>query len=252
MKRFSFAFTLAEILITLTILGVIAVISISSIQRFYQKKIVETKFTEFYSIMTAVIDQSVIENGPMDTWENDESTNDASYNIAKKYILPYLSISEISTIDNPIEKLQYPVKKASNDDIVSHSVNNGSTAKYCLKNGICFAFYFDLWLDDNKLVSQTDGPTENRIGQVGFDINGAKAPNRTGKDNFLFDIFKDTNSASFYLDGNEYSKLHLDDENYGNSLYDECKNDSSEWGGYLCTFKIIHNHFKIPKDYPWL
>ena len=73
------AFTLAEVLITLGIIGVVAALTIPSIVSHFRKKEVETKVAHFYSVMNQAITQSEVENGPKDTWWQNFSCSGGAY-----------------------------------------------------------------------------------------------------------------------------------------------------------------------------
>ena len=67
MKKNNKAFSLAEILITVVILGILAAITVTSLIKNYQKTQTLTKLKKTYSAINQAIDISVIENGPVDT-----------------------------------------------------------------------------------------------------------------------------------------------------------------------------------------
>ena len=62
------AFTLAEVLITLGIIGVVAAITIPSLVTNYQKHVVETKLAKFNSTMNQAMRLSMVDNGDPDGW----------------------------------------------------------------------------------------------------------------------------------------------------------------------------------------
>ncbi len=76
-KSLKFGFTLAEILITLAIIGVVAALTLPTLVQNYKKKEYSTKLKKFYSTMQQAIQLSEIDNGPASEWipvatENDE------------------------------------------------------------------------------------------------------------------------------------------------------------------------------------
>ena len=64
------AFTLAEVLITLAIIGIVAAMTIPTLVQSYKKKVVESRLLKFYSTMQQAIKLSEIENGPLSTWDD--------------------------------------------------------------------------------------------------------------------------------------------------------------------------------------
>jgi len=85
------AFTLAEVLITLAIIGVVAAMTIPTLVQSYKKQVIETKLTRFYTTMNQAIRLSEAHNGSVTTWENEhfkgranigcnkDATNEAAY-----------------------------------------------------------------------------------------------------------------------------------------------------------------------------
>ncbi len=62
-------FTLAEVLITLAIIGIVAVLTIPNLLHQYKKTEIETKLKRFYSMANQAIQLSEIENGPKESWD---------------------------------------------------------------------------------------------------------------------------------------------------------------------------------------
>ncbi len=65
------AFTLAEVLITLAIIGIVAAITIPTLIQNYKKRVVVTKLQRTYSVMNNAISMAVAENGDFSSWAVD-------------------------------------------------------------------------------------------------------------------------------------------------------------------------------------
>jgi type II secretory pathway pseudopilin PulG len=61
-----FAFTLAETLITLGIIGVVAALTMPALVANYQKKVLETRIKKFYSVMQQAVNMKKAEDGALD------------------------------------------------------------------------------------------------------------------------------------------------------------------------------------------
>lgn len=100
-------FTLAEVLITLGIIGVVAALTMPSLIENHRKKEVVTKLKAFNSIMGQAFQMSKEENGDWDTWDSSNDiykwdgtlTGNAQLEWLKKYVLPYIKTTEVSSID---------------------------------------------------------------------------------------------------------------------------------------------------------
>ena len=90
------AFTLAEVLITLAIIGIVAAMTIPTLIADYQKKATATKVKKVYAELTQIIRLSEVDNGAMNIWNfgNPEDGSDlpsaeSSIAAVEKYIVPY-------------------------------------------------------------------------------------------------------------------------------------------------------------------
>lgn len=64
-------FTLAEVLITLGIIGVVAALTLPTVMANYRKKEVETKLAKIYSVMNQAINLNIAEHGDYKNWVKD-------------------------------------------------------------------------------------------------------------------------------------------------------------------------------------
>ncbi len=94
------AFTLAEVLITLAVIGIVAAMTIPTVMNKYNQILAETRLKLFYSTMNNAIALSEIDNGYKTTWDfNNEFCKTDSYSEKcittnfEKFYKPYLKIS---------------------------------------------------------------------------------------------------------------------------------------------------------------
>ena len=73
------AFTLAEVLITLGIIGVVAAITLPVIIQNHQKHVVENRLKSFYSIINQAVRMSEIDNGPAAEWIDESNRKTFTY-----------------------------------------------------------------------------------------------------------------------------------------------------------------------------
>ena len=100
------AFTLAEVLITLGIIGVVAALTIPSLISNYQKNQTVTQLQKFYTNMNQAIKLSEIENGPAAEWEYGQvNSGDDTETWFNTYIAKYLKYNKVEKI--PVEILVY-------------------------------------------------------------------------------------------------------------------------------------------------
>ena len=86
------AFTLAEVLITLGIIGVVAAMTIPSVVGNYQKQKTISYVKKFYSDINNAVRMSVVDNGDVELWMEDYRQDNYSANLKflQEYILPYI------------------------------------------------------------------------------------------------------------------------------------------------------------------
>lgn len=89
------AFTLAEVLITLGIIGVVAALTLPSLISRYKKQVIATRLEQFASIWQQAIRMAEIENGETTTWDSFTPLNaDAMLESYNKYLGKYIKTVE--------------------------------------------------------------------------------------------------------------------------------------------------------------
>lgn len=141
-------FTLAEVLITLGIIGTVAAMTLPALNTKIRQKIYSARLKTFYSTMRQVILLGENDFGSVDTWEKDTSNTE----FIDKYFAPYMKFS----------------KKSKN--------------KYlCYTQGLCITVP-TMELPNGTEISIHRGDCIDII----FDVNGNAPPNMGGKDLFMF------------------------------------------------------------------
>ena len=104
------AFTLAEVLITLGIIGIVAALTIPVLYSKYQQRVPETRFERVYSDLTKAFNAGAIENGEeyfMQSWQM--SYNDYIEYVYQNYLKPHIRMMDVVTFGG-LEK-KYNAKK---------------------------------------------------------------------------------------------------------------------------------------------
>ena len=223
----SAAFTLAEVLITLGIIGVVAALTMPALIQNYRNQVVETRLKKFYSTMNQAIAMSIKDNDDVETWtyfnddqkDEDGNTinrtddNDKSFN---SYLAPYLKIID---------------KK----DVTDFSGQRRML--YFFEDGSAFAFAGHENRDITFFPKNAEKciAKENIVGNCAFGFEFYPIAN-----NWMWKYLygKRMEAVMYKWDGNEASLYN--DSTYG------CKNGS----GAYCTAIIQRNGWKVPKDYP--
>jgi len=236
-RRNSKAFTLAEVLITLAIIGIIAAITIPSIVANHQKRALETQFAKAYRTLSQVVNLAVAEHGGIETWdwhENKTYTKEEMDALVKKYFLPHLNVVRFCPADNSVEGCAINQRY---DSLIGKGTDaNYATVGYprvLLADGsfICFVF-----------------PGSARAHQLAFDVdvNGHKKPNTVGRDTFSFVFFKET--GEFLPNGVIDTSVLFNKETQSYTYYTKEERDAECGGGgsgWHCGAKIILDGFKM-------
>ena len=219
------AFTLAEVLITLGIIGVVAAMTIPTLITNYQKKQTVTKLQKAISIVNQAYRLAYDDVGEL-------SINDAFLISGKdyfdKYWAPYIKV--LTYCDTP-QKCGYK----DNNFYRYPGTISGYNVVTTERNGITF-FTADGFLY-NVRVAEGE---ETKSGKIFVDINGSTKPNVFGIDVFLLN-------------------RKVEDEKGGvvvplcsDKTTEEVKGNCTTTGLRTCCAEMIKRAgWKIEKDYPW-
>ena len=232
-------FTLAEVLITLGIIGVVAAMTMPTLIQNHQKRSLEVATQKFYSMMSQAVKQYMADEGVDDL----RNTPLASDNYVDNLSTP----EAIASIRNFVTKYLKVVKECD------HDANN------------CFAPEYKAWNGDEPEYNFTDDANWGRrrdyvladgsVIRIGFcynrqpislyvDVNGKKGPNRVGYDLWSMSIFYDgvidESGVGPELRRGEWSWTTPQELRQGKFEY-QCKGRA--YGG--CFGHFLENNFKF-------
>ncbi|MBR6163408.1 type II secretion system protein [bacterium] len=174
-----FAFTLAEVLITLVIIGVIAAITVPSLINKTNNQEYVSRLKKAYSVLSQATNSIIREEGPVTSWA---TSLDCIYNLYKKQ-LP--NIKECRTNGGECFK-PGNYKKLTGEVDMGNDWNQNVGRKFILADGTQILF----WNHDPSCTSRW-GDLEiegKKCIIIGVDVNGLKKPNMYGKDMFFFSL----------------------------------------------------------------
>jgi len=228
------AFTLAEVLITLAIIGVVAAITIPSIVANHQKRTLETQFAKVYRNIQHIMQLAQAEYGDFSNWEwKDSYTNEEMDNFVKKYFIPYMNVLKFCPANNSINGCINDEYKFLNGSPVALNYDMEERPSVLLADGTSLSFYFE-----------PDALTNNsRTMGIDFDINGQKKPNQIGYDFHTISLYPKTGEIlpnGLILNYNALSQTYI--KHSAESIAKNCLSGSKSWG---CTAKVVQDGFKI-------
>ena len=203
------AFTLAEVLITLGIIGVVAAMTMPVIIQNARGKVLQTQLKKAYSILSQTTQQFINDEQQIPNPQNCSNPESDFLKPLSKYFNggTYCSKSECSEIFNKIITTYKNYPK-------NNVINGTGSFENCLDDGF-------ITTNDSMLIIFDKGTCVSDRFLFTVDINGInKNPNAFGHDLFVFEIAPETGSVipagginSKYNDDSRCSKLN----SYGSS-----------------------------------
>ena len=230
------AFTLAEVLITLSIIGVVAAMTVPTLMSRVQKNIVETQL----KVTTSLISQALTASDGLGAEDMSVVANSTA-SMKKwfdEYMEPYLrthkkcyqtagcwhKLGEVKTLNRGTPSFETKVG-------ADESTLGWSTMTFVLQNGA----FFNLdgsGVDNTKGLFGIDSTTPSL--QFYFDVNGRAKPNVIGKDIYIM-IY--TPSKGLIPSGQDRGEAKI-------------KENCEKGNGYWCLAYVRKNNWKIP-DSVW-
>ncbi len=167
---------MAEVLITLAIIGIVAALTIPTLVSKNEKKQLHTQFMKSYNTLVNAFNMSVAENGTPNNWSLDSNCKTNT----DKYLAPYLKVTKTCTKENIadcISAAYYSIDKKATIDLAVSLPED--TVAYALVDGSVLVIQY--------LEADANG---NPTSLLSIDANGKKGPNTGGRDVFSFEIDK--------------------------------------------------------------
>lgn len=220
-------FTLAEVLITLTVIGVLTAMTIPTLMNKINDAELRTVFKKMYSTTSQAMLSAASDNGG--SIEGQFNNNDTFKKLFMNYLIPIRDCSygdsSCWTCDG-VRKDDYFLNKKSVKNTVGAWYND--RPGIVLKDGSLMQF---------TLISETCQGTDAGLiapyagtvcGAIYTDVNGCKAPNTWGKDIFII-----------YIQKNRIFPLG---PSYNDNSDFVCTSDPSlSYAGLLCAGEVIDN-----------
>ena len=234
------AFTLAEVIITLAIIGIIAAVTLPSLIQSYKKKVASVRVKKAYSTLTQAIKLSEIENGPVSQW-NIALSSDGTENtglVVEKYIRPY------------INNLQFCDNNSDDDTQKCGAFLSVKGKGYLLPDGTTISFVAG---GDSYSV---DPLGNNFILTVIIDINAGQKPNKLGYDAFYFQLNKDGFGPWGFNQKEHFSRDDiLTGYTNAENLFISCRksgiDENDDFYRHGCTLLLMLDNWEFKEDYPW-
>ena len=228
------AFTLAEVLITLGIIGVVAAMTMPSVVTKYREKETVVKLKRFYSTFSNAVLRAQNDNELFYQWGI--TKDDAGVRLVGEKLKPYNNvIKDCGVAENAecsVGDENGKVQRLNGSDVLADFAT---------------ADYYKFRINDGSAVEIlpiADCITpESRCMEITIDINGYKKPNTLGKDVFYFEVYGNGKTLPYGVgkdptEGNE------------SGGWAACS-----WEGWQCTawvvFKENMDYLRCPEELQW-
>lgn len=213
-KKKQFGFTLAEVLVSLTVIGVVAAMTIPSLMQKTQDEELKAAWKKSYAEIANATNQLAQENGGNIKGLCVDNDN----NCFRDLFITYLKYTKMCNSGQTFGKCWHTAGKFWYLDGTETSDWAGGSG-LILNNGNLVRFWH---------TSQDCNDTQfniPRCGSITYDINGFKAPNRFGKDIFAVNITT-----------NGLKPFGIQEDSY----YDKCENSTGNRSGMGCAAKYLY------------
>ena len=187
------AFTLAELLIAMTIIGIVALLLVPVVQ-YTQEKALAISTKHFHSMMSQAIGHYMVDNDVKSLYDTKMSAKNGDYeeyinaiNGINEFMFKYLNVAKVCSYDNRFDCFSERIQNINEEEGEFFVKHNGETDElkiYVLQNGNVISL----------IPCDIDSPAEIQV-----DINGKRGPNIVGRDIW---------QMSIYADGVISEKLH--------------------------------------------
>ena len=236
------AFTLAEVLITLGIIGIVAAMTMPALITKHQQVVAVNKLKKSYSVLQNAVSAMIAANDTIppakmsfvyQLWDHPTYFNPDMFS---EEFDKYLMHTESVAVD-PLASQTLKMCANGNENHKGYTFINGNNYNWnnirhywVLKDGTCVG----LKTTSNWNWLESDNQNDWVVFYV--DIDGSyRGYNRFGRDTFAFTFNPDGKIVPF--------GINIDSNNYFS-----CRRGAA---GLYCTAKLVKDGWQIKKDYPW-
>jgi prepilin-type N-terminal cleavage/methylation domain-containing protein len=214
-KKYNTAFTLAEVLITLAVIGVIATITIPALTQNIQDQQYKIAWKKAYGNLEQVSRRVLMNNAGSFKGICDDGDDQCLKNLFLPYLNYIKSCNSVTVYGNCWHKSLYDFTYMDGTPATDWNI----TSSIILNNGV-----FIMFSNSSKTCSS---PSWNiyRCGRMTIDINGFKGPNKFGYDIFAINVLEKKLAPYGYQN---------------DAVKNMCKNSTGAHSGLECATKYLY------------
>lgn len=223
-----YGFTLAEVLITLGVIGVVAAMTLPALINNYQKYNTAVQLKKVYATFSQALASSQYDNESSKNWTTTEPGSSYEDNLAyfNKYWKPYLKLIKVCKTFRECGYKTTGYATYLDKNSFYHYGQFNNVPGFILGDGT-YAY-----IRPYNSNSTEDSPQKLQL--LSIDLNGPRKPNQIGRDVFQFEI----NISKGIISG------------FGNPKNCKLPSPSTE-DIRSCGGKVMVDGWEIRDDYPW-
>ncbi len=214
------AFTLAEVLVTLGIIGVVSAMTVPTLMQNHQRKVYVTQMHKFYNELQQAAQQYMTDHNAVNLREAGLTSNEAIADFVNSY---FKVVKDCGNTQDPCMSSNY--KKLTGTELGDAS---GQPLNYTIASGVSFGCG----------PASTGTADNSRVAIFDVDINGQQGPNIAGRDVFIIGLFNNG-----IVDEYDLSTAPGDKDTRENLFNTKCNSDNSNWTG--CFGKLLNDNWEM-------
>lgn len=221
------AFTLAEVLVTLGIIGVVSAMTLPTLVKNHQRTVFVTQLQKVYNELSQAAEKALNDNNAVSLAETRYNDNNA--NAARNFLNTYFKVvQECTTSMTPCFADEYTFMDGSTFDEWGGFSLGESEPCVSLASGASICMAGGIGSDERD-----DGRLDwHGWAQLYVDVNGSQGPNIVGRDLFYMELYSDGKiTESYNIDRSDFCN---NVEDYDNTVY-----------GIGCLSRIIKDGWKM-------
>lgn len=239
------AFTLAEVLIVLGIVGIVAEMTIPALVANYQKTVYVTQLQKSYSEMNQVLRQMSADSGCVNDLKCsglfDTGTTSTTFS---QSLIKYFKVVKICSTGG--NGGCFPATTNRRYDNTNNQVwlydANDTYYKFVTVNGVSYSIENLGTNCDTNWSNSGSGNMKQVCGSIRVDINGLQKPNLSGRDTFVFWITNGKGALLYPLGGADDKSLNGTSSYYW-SANAECQTGNTR--GKTCAGRIMEEGWQM-------
>ena len=184
-------FTLAEVLVTLGIIGVVSALTIPTLVKNHQRQVYVTQLQKVVNELSQAADKAITDSNAVSLDETRYGTNKA--NGASNFLNDYFKIVK------DCGETATPCFADSYENLSGNTVELGTPI---IAVSLASGASMSIWYASYHSPYQDNSLQYHSYYTLQIDVNGAQGPNIAGRDLFTFDLYSDGKVADSYDNSN--------------------------------------------------